>query len=1050
MNATVRLFISLALSLFVGHAGAAVYYIDASAGSDRDSGLAPVRKGSRSTNGPWQTLERVSAAALKPGDSVLLKCGEVWHEPLRLAVSGASANPIKVGAYPTPCANRPTIDGSFAIPGSSWSPYAGRIFRAKLPVDLIADGSFGTGFGGWGASSRRNDALILPEADCGANAAPCLGFVSGMGNKSSIVHSDDFAIDGATKYKISFALRAPSGVRVNVVLRRSAGSDADLGLAAQVDGSGAWQTYTYDVTASDSVRDARLEFEVPPRRVKIGLDDVRVAGTAVLARQLFADGEALAIAHHPNRGHDSLRPQSPYLPMAEDADRRPSGGELVSTYLSTGPDLVLPAGAAIGPGVGVRVLTNAWLIDERSVAAVVGRRLYFDRPSSFALERGWGYYLVGALWMLDEPGEWYFDAAKHELYVWMPDGAAPGERVAVGFQDTAIDVSRLANVVIDGLAVRRVGTGVRMRDSNAVALRNSAIADTEFDGVDAVGARGGVIEGNEISRAGRDAVVGADFVNGGIARGLHISGNEINESGVRLKAGQIVSLPVKSFAAIHAGEQASVVGNTVRNANYIGVRPMTGTTVSDNTVENTCLVLDDCAGIYTNDSGSNSTISGNLVVRAVGNLDGKPPGEETQAQGIYLDDLATNVWVVGNTVVDADFGIQLHNANNNRIHGNTLYGNRRNQVWLQEDSNRSRAKGDVYGNEFMSNRMFPTAPGLAIVQNTIYASTAAFATYDHNRYSSLLSARMANERWTGGSARHTLPQWKQARTSNGTPRNLDRNATEVTGDNAAAFQVAGVNKLFNGDFAGGTARWGAWNETAPYSQSILESCVPGRCLRFVAGASTSLLSSPNFSVAQDGWYRVAFDLKTGVGGQHVTVGVRRGGGGNNGYEWLQAAAESVSGSTAWQRYAFVFKATATVNEDDPITLDNGARIDFADVQPGQTITVANVQVVPLNPVDSAMKSRILLNPNSAGASLRCPDDTTDPHVCGRYLRFSDGAPLVWPYALPARGSEIIYARFGGLADADGDGITDAQDTCPGSPPGAPVNAAGCAFSQSYR
>lgn len=1052
MKSCNRLFTLLLLILCAAPGYAAIYYVDAVAGSDRWSGRLSAATGSPATDGPWQTLERVALASLKPGDTVLLKCATTWYEPLRLTASGTSANPIKIGAYPASCTSRPTIDGSSAIPGHNWRAHAGRIYTAALPINLIGNSSFSAGPSGWSKYSPRNDAVIGAEADCGASAPPCLSFVSGSGSKNSIVFSNAFRVDGGSKLRVTFWLKAPNGIKVKVVLRRSSSSTLDLGLSTSITGSGAWQSYSYDVTASGGASGARLDFEVPPRLIKIALDEVRIAGGATLAQQLFASGEQIAAAHHPNRGHDSLRPQSPYLAIAEDADRTSADtdGGYASTYLSAGADLVLPAGASITPGIGVRVLTNSWLIDERSVAAVAGRRLYFDKPSSYPLERGWGYYLVGALWMLDEPGEWYFDAATRSVYVWMPDGAPPGERVAAGFRDYGIDVSNLSHIVIDGLAVRRVGTGVRMRYSAAVVLRNSAIADTVADGIDAVGAQGGVIENNEVSRAGRDAIVGADFVYGGIARGLHIARNTVSESGVRLNAGTIVSLPVKSFAAIHPGEQATVVGNTVRDANYIGVRPMAGSTVSDNVIESTCLVLDDCAGIYANDVGSNSTISGNLVVRAVGNLDGKPAGSETQAQGIYLDDLATNIWVVGNAVVDADNGIQLHNANNNRIHGNTLYANRRNQVWLQEDSNRSRGAGDLYGNEFMSNRLFPTAAAPAIAHGTIFGSTAAFAAYDFNRYSGLLSRRMASEAWIGGSARHTLPEWQQARAPNGAPRNLDRNASEVSGGGYAAFQVAGASILFNGDFAGGTAGWGAWNEIAPYSQSILESCLPGRCLRFVAGGSASLLSSPNFSVVRDRWYRVTFDLKAGVGGQPVTVGVRRGGGGNNGYEWLQAAPEVIGPASAWQRFSFVFKATDTVTQDDPATLDYGARLDFEQVQPGQTITVANVQIVPLSAVESAMKSRILLNPGHVATSVRCPDEASDPPACSRYVRFADNAPVAWPYALAARGSEIIYSRYGSLADADGDGIGDAQDNCPGSAPGAPVDAAGCAFNQSYR
>jgi len=67
--------------------------------------------------------------------------------------------------------------------------------------------------------------------------------------------------------------------------------------------------------------------------------------------------------------------------------------------------------------------------------------------------------------------------------------------------------------------------------------------------------------------------------------------------------------------------------------------------------------------------------------------------------------------------------------------------------------------------------------------------------------------------------------------------------------------------------------------------------------------------------------------------------------------------------------------------------------------------------------------------------------------CSRYLRFSDATPITWPYTLGPLGTEIVYAPPGTLNDADGGGIGDPQDSCAGTPVGAPVNARGCALGQ---
>ena len=71
--------------------------------------------------------------------------------------------------------------------------------------------------------------------------------------------------------------------------------------------------------------------------------------------------------------------------------------------------------------------------------------------------------------------------------------------------------------------------------------------------------------------------------------------------------------------------------------------------------------------------------------------------------------VTSGVRVLGNTVTDADSGIQLHIASNNIVSGNRLYGNRVNQLWLQETHNAVNALGDLSGNTVTANQIAPTS-----------------------------------------------------------------------------------------------------------------------------------------------------------------------------------------------------------------------------------------------------------------------------------------------------------------------------------------------------
>lgn len=80
---------------------AVTYYVD-TAGSNTNNGL--------SAAAPWQTIAKVNAAALNPGDAVRFRRGQTFTGAILLiSASGTSAAPITVGAYGT--GNPPIFDG---------------------------------------------------------------------------------------------------------------------------------------------------------------------------------------------------------------------------------------------------------------------------------------------------------------------------------------------------------------------------------------------------------------------------------------------------------------------------------------------------------------------------------------------------------------------------------------------------------------------------------------------------------------------------------------------------------------------------------------------------------------------------------------------------------------------------------------------------------------------------------------------------------------------------------------------------------------------------
>lgn len=1016
------LFALLGFACF-SHAFAATYFVNSNGGSDSYTGAVPAATGG--TAGPWQTLARLAIATLAPNDTVYLACGGVWAETLQIRSSGAVNVPITIAAGPGACSAPPLIDGALTIPAQQWVQHSGAIYRAKLPVDLISNPNPGASLSGWYQWSATADAVTAVDNACPGQATPCMAFTSGT--SSSIAISNNFALAGGADYTAGVQLRATLGTRIKVVLRRGGPTYENLAPEQWITAAGAWQSVGFIFRAGTSVPNARMDIEVPGTRIRVNLREAHMLralpGGNVLAT--YVDGLQVRRAHHPNFGQGG-NADSPYATIAS------AGGK--TTVDATG--MALPAGAVLTPGLGVTMRTINWAIEERTVAAVSGSRMTLSAPTEYDTQPGYGFYLTGALWMLDSPGEWFYDSAASILYVWMPDGAAPGNRVSASGLALGADLSVKSNVNLQGIAIRHVGAGVSLKGSAAATLSGVSIADIADLGISAENCAQCSVQGSSVSRTGRDAI----SVPGSLATGFSLTDSNVSESGASTRTDNWRTLPRPANAAVYSiGAGTSILRSTVSVTGNLGVFIGPGSTVANNYVSRTCLTLNDCGGIYANSLGHNATIRGNLVENVVGSLAGVPGSLQSQAVGIYLDDGSTNSLVTGNTVTGADYGIQLHNANNDVVSNNVLFGNRRYQLWFQEQTRVVRGSGDIFGNTINANFLVPTAGGPALYLESEIGATAAFASFSANHYSGLLSPLLIGERTPSAGSSYTVSQWQAAGRESGAL------VTQPVG--YAPFLAGATNLVPNGNMASGMTNWTWWNQTAPNSSVALLPCGFGPCLRLAAGGSPTILSSPNFSVTAGQWYRVSFDAATSQGGQPINAVVRRGGGGSAGYEYLMPAAESFSGSTVWQRYSFAFQANKTVIAGNPATQELGARVDFERNQPGTTLTVAKLEMVTLTPAQAALQIKLLLNRGSSIASVDCASLGVAVALCNSFVYMGDDSPVSWPVSVNPLSGIPVYTRDTSLTDSDGDGIADQQDACPNTPAGQAVNARGCPFGQ---
>ena len=121
--------LKISLSLFIlclaQTVMAATYYVSNS-GSDSNAGTSPSLS--------WKTLNKVSAAALQPGDQVLFNCGDVFYGSMTITQSGTAGNPITFGSYGSGA--NPVISGFTAING--WNNLGSNIWESTGAVSALA------------------------------------------------------------------------------------------------------------------------------------------------------------------------------------------------------------------------------------------------------------------------------------------------------------------------------------------------------------------------------------------------------------------------------------------------------------------------------------------------------------------------------------------------------------------------------------------------------------------------------------------------------------------------------------------------------------------------------------------------------------------------------------------------------------------------------------------------------------------------------------------------------------------------------------------------
>jgi len=730
---------------------------------------------------------------------------------------------------------------------------------------------------------------------------------------------------------------------------------------------------------------------------------VYVAAVSQPVTQLYWNGSPLVSARMPDyKGTGAefslIKSANSYNTfIISDADRAAIGGA----------DLV---------GATVTVRTDPWKLETSTVKGYDAATGTVTLTTNFTslLKANQGYYISGKAFMLNSPGEWYYDAGARLLYVWTLNWANPAsgtlETVTrdVGMTVQYIPNTRVENIVFD----RHTSTSLQGRSAPGTVASGVFSKYAGVTGISLTSDDSRVEQSTVLSAASNGIVVDG-------ARGV-VKGNTVVNTGVGASA-------LRPGAAISVVAAAgSVLNNTVVNSGYVGITMgrSAGLVVSGNDVSRACSRMTDCGAIYSWGAPSGTTrvsIKGNSIHDLTPNTEGAVGGAPSLVAAIYLDERSAYHDVTGNLItnigVTSDLsqptgtgaGVNLHNSSFNTIRSNKIWRVSAASIRVHSSSDGS-GVDRVRGNVVAANSLFgmtyyavSSSGAPAPVTRMVYSEQWVHYN-DANQMFSGADVNVSTNNITGTLGANSV---KWALSSPATQRTLSASEWTAfsTGDQVslpfssrlllANFSTG--NLVQNAVFAAPSTPWTLNKASTSIGAAVSFGACGDSCANFTPGSVQDSLASNTFQMsgaAGDNLYM--FRMRAIALAPSVSVGVRLhrmyGDWGAVGYE-----VPSMPLPTGQEtRVETLFASSA--NADDKI------RLDFLGVasQSYQLREVGLYKVSSYELYNPWKESVQLSNPSTVWKNFSCADaklrtcTTTD----------LSGNPVVWPVAV-APGSALV-------------------------------------------
>ena len=723
--------------------------------------------------------------------------------------------------------------------------------------------------------------------------------------------------------------------------------------------------------------------------------------------RLFLDGKTLIKARFPN-----------FKSVGAEFAIATAAGDTASFIVSASDLTQLASRDLVGATIYIRAVQ--WKMEKAVVKAfdATTGRVTLDRALDYPIQTGTGYILEGKAWMLDSPGEWFFDDVAKQLFLWAPGSTTPPMLTGLeaSSRDYGLSVKWISNARVERISIEQANIdGLEMTETPDAKVTDVKVRYAQELGISLLTSPRSVVQDSTVEFSGISSIIARQSDNAQLLR------NQISDNGMTGQGGT-------SEAALSIlGNATLAEGNTIQRSAVFGIRyaNRAGTVIRNNTVLSTCMRFTDCAGIYTytlsTDAplpealGSGATVSGNMVMTSRSNLEGCGYSCNNLAQGIYMDELTTGVTITGNTVSDVEVGIGLLNCKfntvSNNIVRNTLSSSLR-ATQTRSDKNAMRGNR-IEGNSFFAHRrMALLSTGLPGDGTTVYGQYWFNSTNPALMFTGTNPNVVANNEYSTTLPQGTVPwafanfsgtkmlvtaQWKAYAPTdievsrvtyrpyvlNTEPTLLSNgtfNAAAPAGSWVPSFDLAGK---------GGSLTVGSYAE-----------CGGQPCARFVPGSTSDYFMSNGFAMnnaAGQNLYVLKYTAIGGVSGGSTRAFVRR-------------------PTSPWDNFGLNTPATALApgqrSDAETFFLANSNAPGVLDLRGGTVGSetfYANVSVQRVQSVQFADLTKLtshVINPT--GDPLGFPCIALKLLSCE--LVDETGAKVSWPLVVPARSSKTLFVK----------------------------------------